>query len=57
MSIPNDATHYFELKGLYYKQKKETITRVYVWSDNGYWIESRGGSLDNHEFIKPIKKD
>jgi len=54
MNIPNDATHYCEHNGLYYKQTNNT---VYVWSSNGYWLESIGLPLNNHEFIRPIKRD
>lgn len=58
MNIPLDATHYCELKNLYYKQVKDKHTiKVYVWSNLGHWVSSIGGSIDNHEFIRPIKKD
>lgn len=51
MNIPNGATHYCKHNGLYYKQINEC---VYVWSSVIGWMQSIGGSLDGHEFIKPI---
>ena len=51
-TTPKDATHYDEIRGLYFKQEGE---KVYCCASPAFkWIESIGGSIDNHPVIKPI---